>query len=129
KIKLPDRVFATADTPRALLREILNASTMQEARSIHAGEPVAQAISMAVPQRAETLLDVLDWHAHTHPDRTHIKFYSDDEQEKIITYGNLKEEAERIALGLQMLGVKAGETVSLMLPTSHDYFFSFFGIL
>lgn len=129
KIKLPDRVFATADTPRALLREILNASTMQEARSIHAGEPVAQAISMAVPQRAETLLDVLDWHAHTHPDRPHIKFYSDDEQEKIITYGNLKEEAERIALGLQMLGVKAGETVSLMLPTSHDYFFSFFGIL
>lgn len=129
-VKLPDRVFATIDTPRELLREILNASVAKEVRSIHPLRPLSlETLMSAPPQHAETLVDVLDWHIRTHADRPHIKFYSDDEQEKIITYGNLKEGAERIAFGLQMLGVKAGETVSLMLPTSRDYFLSFFGIL
>lgn len=131
-VKLPDRVFATIDTPRELLREILNASMTkeEEAHAIHPPlKPLSLETPMPTPQQVETLVDVLDWHVRTHPDRPHIKFYSDDEHEKIMTFGSLKEGAERVALGLQKLGVKAGETVSLMLPTSRDYFLSFFGIL
>jgi acyl carrier protein len=128
-VKLPDRVFATIDTPRELFREILNANVIKEARATHPLKPLSLETSMSAPQQAETLIDVLDWHVHTHPNRQHIKFYSDDEQETVMTYGGLKEGAEQIALGLQQLGVKAGETVSLMLPTSRDYFLSFFGIL
>lgn len=128
-VKLPDRVFATIDTPRELLREILNASVAQTAHPIQPLESLSLEIPLSTPQQAETLVEVLDWHIRTHAERPHIKFYSDAGQENVMTYGALKEGAERIALGLQMLGVKAGETVSLMLPTSRDYFLSFFGIL
>lgn len=128
-VKLPDRIFATVATPRELLREILNASAAKEAPSVQILEALSMETSAAVPHRAGTLVDVLEWHVQTHADRPHIKFYSDGEQEEIITYGDLKEGADRVALGLQRLGVKAGETVSLMLPTGRDYFLSFFGIL
>jgi acyl carrier protein len=128
-VKLPDSVFATVNTPRELLHEILHASAAKEAHLIHPLKPLSVETPMAAPQWAEkTLVDVLDWHVQTHADRPHIKFY-DDEQEKIITYGDLKEGAELVAFGLQRMGIKAGETVSLMLPTSRDYFLSFFGIL
>jgi 1-acyl-sn-glycerol-3-phosphate acyltransferase len=128
-VKLPDRVFATVATPRELLREILSASAAKEIPSSQILEALSLETPAATPHRADTLVDVLDWHVQTHADRPHIKFYNDDEQEEIITYGNLKEGADRVALGLQRLGVKTGETVSLMLPTGRDYFFSFFGIL
>ncbi|MGG7056548.1 AMP-binding protein [Nitrosomonas sp. ANs5] len=128
-VKLPDRVFATIDTPRELFREILNASFAKDARAARPLNPSLPETPMATPRQAETLVDVLDWHVNAHPDRPHIKFYSDDEQETVMTYGCLKEGAEQIASGLQQMGVKAGDTVSLMLPTSRDYFLSFFGIL
>ncbi|MEN8261496.1 MAG: AMP-binding protein, partial [Pseudomonadota bacterium] len=128
-VKLPDRVFATVDTPRELLREILNASAAKKPHSVGPLEALSLETSVATPHWAGTLVEVLDWHVQTHADRPHIKFYGDGEREEILTYANLKEGAERVAVGLQGLGVKPGETVSLMLPTGRDYFFSFFGIL
>lgn len=128
-VKLPDRVFATVATPRELLREILSASATQEVPSIQTLDALSLEISAATPHRADTLVEVLDWHVRAHADRPHIKFYNDGGQEEIITYGDLKEGADRVALGLQKLGVKAGETVSMMLPTGRDYFLCFFGIL
>lgn len=128
-VKLPDHVFATVTTPRELLREILSASATQEAPSVQTVETLSLEIPATTPHGADTLVDVLDWHAQTHADRPHIKFYNDGEEEEIISYGDLKEGANRVALGLQRLGVKAGDTVAMMLPTSRDYFLSFFGIL
>lgn len=128
-IKLPDHVFATVATPRELLREILSASAAQESPSTQTLDTLSLEMSAATPHRADTLIEVLDWHVQTHVDRPHIKLYNDDGQEKIITYGDLKEGADRVALGLQKLGVKPGKTVAMMLPTGRDYFLCFFGIL
>lgn len=128
-VKLPDRVFSTVETPRELLREILNASAAKEAHSADLLEALSLEPTLTTPRQANTLVDVLDWHAQTHADRPHIKFYDEDEREEIITYGDLKAGAEQIALGLQRMGVKAGETVSLMLPTGRDYFVTFLGII
>ena len=46
-----------------------------------------------------------------------------------ISYGELYEEARKIAAGLAETGFQPGQTAAIMLATSRDYFISFFGIL
>lgn len=128
-IKLPDRVFAGVDTPRELLHEILRAGHAKESRPFAVPEAVPQAASADVSQQAQTLVEVLEWHARVHPDRPHLKFYRDDEEEDLLTYGQLRAGAQRVAAALQRLGLKPGDRVSLMLPTGRDYFMAFMGVL
>jgi len=127
-VSLPEQVFATAETPRDLLRAVQGA-----ARAIErlAPLPVASRLgeAEAAPEHAQTLVEVLDWHVLAHPDRPHIRLYSDQEEGETITYRQLREGAEGVAAGLQQAGLLPGEAVTIMLPTGSDYFLSFFGIL
>jgi 1-acyl-sn-glycerol-3-phosphate acyltransferase len=128
-VALAEQVFSSVETPRDLVRAVLGATGR---RSTFIADDVGEAAlgeAEAAPVTAQTLVDVLAWHAATHPDRPHIRFYSDAGDGEVITYRGLKDGAERIAAGLQELDVKRGETVVIMLPTGRDYFFSFFGVL
>ncbi len=135
-VTLAEHVFASADTPRDLLRAILGAAGTEDRPS---QEDIAAIVPEAVgelPLAATTLTEVLDWHARVHPDRPHIRLLGDGGpgdgdggEEAVITYRALKEGAERIAAGLQQGDLQPGQSVVLMLPTGRDYFFSFFGVL
>lgn len=81
------------------------------------------------PDDATTLIDVLNWHVASHPDRPHIRFYADEGDGEFITCLQLKNRASQVATGLQNRGLQAAEPVILMLPSSADYFYSFFGVL
>lgn len=128
-ITLPEALFGAGETPRDLLRAVLVAG----GRAAHTPAGDVGGISLgrteALPRAAHTLVEVLDWHAETHPERPHIQFYQDDGRGGVITYGALREGAGRVAAGLQRRGLQAGETVAIMLPTGADYFRCFFGIL
>jgi len=128
-VSLSEAVLASVETPRDLLRAIVGTSTSQP--SIESIEPAEIKLSdvETTPQGARTMIDVLNWHVLTHPDRAHIKFYQDEDQGEVITYKQLKQEAEKVAIGLQQKHVEPGQTVALMLPTGPEYFYSFFGIL
>lgn len=128
-VKLSEQVFADAETPRDLLRAILSAEALEETPTAPEVSAVTLEESQAIPDHAHTLVEVLDWHAQVHPERPHIKLYQDEGEGETITYGALKKGAEAIARGLQQYGLKAGEAVSIMLPTGKEYFFTFFGIL
>ena len=82
-----------------------------------------------LPHGAATLTEVLDFHARVHPERSHIRLYSDEGEGQTLSYRALKEGAERIAAGLQHQGFEPGRSAVLMLPTGADYFLVFFGIL
>ncbi|MBM3571233.1 MAG: AMP-binding protein [Alphaproteobacteria bacterium] len=128
-VSLPEQAFAAAETPRDLLRFIVNA------RGRHAPAAVAELAHVALgsaetaPHTARTLIDVLDWHARNHPDRPHLQFYADDAKGKILTYRDLHAGASHVAAGLQACDLPRGANVAIMLPTCGDYFFSFFGVL
>lgn len=128
-ITLPERVFTEAETPRDLLRAVL--STGAPIKPLKPLEPSESRLGMAevVPHDMNTLVEVLHWHVLTHPDRAHIQFYSDEHDSEPLTYRQLWVGAEAVAAGLQQRDLQAGDTVAIMLPTSRDYFFSFFGIL
>lgn len=129
-VTLPERVLATADTPRDLLREMLGARGAAEAFAAPVvAEPAELGAAEAAPFGAGTLVDVLDWHVRANPDRPHVRLYADEGEGEVITYGALRAEAERVAAGLQALDLRPGESVAIMLPTGREYFVTFFGIL
>ena len=45
-----------------------------------------------------------------------------------ISYGNLLEASSEVAAGLVEAGLRRNEAVAVMLPTSDDFFYAFFGV-
>jgi acyl-CoA synthetase (AMP-forming)/AMP-acid ligase II len=70
-----------------------------------------------------SLGDLLLVAADQHPERTSIVL-----PHRRSTYGELRDRAMQRALSLQALGVKAGDHVGLLLPTSMDFIEVLFGI-
>jgi 1-acyl-sn-glycerol-3-phosphate acyltransferase len=130
-ISLHEQTFATAETPRELLQAALAAGPEQP--HLRSGAPPITAPAgggaITIPEQAQTLQEVLDWHVKHHEARTHIHLYEEGETLIQISYGALYRGALAVAAGLRERGLEPRQTVALMLPTSRDYFFGFFGIL
>ena len=125
----PERLFAEAETPRDLLRALVQASPTAGNAEPTQFAQLELGAGLAIPHHADTLIDVLDWHVKHHPDRPHIRFYRDDDEGLTLTFRQLHTEAAKVAVGLQTAGVSHGQAVAIMLPTGPDYFSSFFGVL
>jgi len=128
-ITLPEQILATVETVRDLLRPILSSGTAKRETVARDIEAIKLDEVEESPVMAETLVEVLEWHVKNHPERPHIRLYSDQDQDDIITYGELWRQAELVAAGLQHFGLSPGESVLIMLPTGREYFFTFFGVL
>jgi len=128
-VTFDEKIFIEADTPRTLWQAIM--ATGASLKPVPAAEisKVETAETHDLPVHAKTLVEVLNWHEEHHPDRPHIRLYSDEGDGEIITYRQLGEGARAVAAGLQVKGLLPGDAVSIMLPTSREYFFTFMGIL
>ncbi|MFW2440057.1 MAG: AMP-binding protein [Arenicellales bacterium] len=129
KLALPEQVFAEVETVRDLLDALHGAPELQSKLSMTEMPTVEMGKISTLPDEAQTLIDVLDWHLAHHPDRHHIQMYQDEGNGETLTYRQLKAGAIKVAGGLQQLGLEPAGPVSIMLPSGPDYFFSFFGIL
>ena len=127
-ISLPEQVYATAETPRDLLRAV-QAAAPATARSADMHRAEAPVPVQAMPIEATTLPEVLDWHVRAHPGRTHVTLLDADGQETALTYAALRDGAEQVAAGLLERGLQPGQSVAIMLPTGLDYFRCFMGVL
>jgi acyl-CoA synthetase (AMP-forming)/AMP-acid ligase II/acyl carrier protein len=128
-INLPEQAFAEVETPRDLLRAIARAHGSRSQYSSSVISDLTMGEGAVAPDTAQTLVDVLYWHVATHPDRPHTQFYSEVKPAEVISYRTLLTGALKIAAGLQQSGLEQGQAVTIMLATSTDYFYSFFGIL
>jgi len=125
----PQKVLHEAQTPKDLLKSLLGPQAHPVIDSYIEKSSLKLKESASLPTDEKTLVEVLFWHAKEHPDRPHIQLYQDDGKGEIITYSQLKERSLNVASGLQQLGLQPAQAVAIMLPTSADYFYSFFGIL
>jgi 1-acyl-sn-glycerol-3-phosphate acyltransferase len=128
-VHLPDDVLATAETPRDLLRAVAVAGRVYPTAAAPPRLNAPLAAVEAAPLRAGTLADVLIWHTQAHPHRPHLYFYGDAETAEEVSYAALHAGAAAVAAGLQERGLRRGQTVGIMLPTSLEFFHSFYGIL
>jgi 1-acyl-sn-glycerol-3-phosphate acyltransferase len=139
-VLLPDRLLATAATPRDWLRAISAAergaaqrgtptSPAAPRRPVRAGGP-----SMVVgsPSDAQTLVEALAWHVSTHPDSVGVRlieFADAEPTTQELTHRTLWDNASVLASGLHRHGIVPKGTVGIMLPTGVDYFTTFVGVL
>ncbi len=128
-VQLPESLLAAAETPRDLLAAVLAASALPSPLLSTEVRELAVGPAEAAPEAARTWLEVLDWHASTHPERTHLLLYTPEEAEEEISYRALREAARSVAAGLRQRGLGRGERVAIMLPTSRAFFEAFFGVL
>ncbi|MBI4970061.1 MAG: AMP-binding protein [Rhodospirillales bacterium] len=128
-VALPDEVFANAETPRDLARAVRAAKPSPAVVPPSVPGPAVVAGAIQLPDRARTLIEVLDWHAGRTPERVWITSFADAGDGPVLTFGALRRSAERLAAGLQAAGLPPEGRVALMLPTGFEYFEAFFGIL
>ena len=129
-IRLPEQLLATAETPRDLLYELQSSSDITSLPSTMILDSHSQAELTATPYNAQTLVEVLEWHVATHPQRIHIHLYlMGDKKTQEISYQTLYDGAQSVAAGLRDANHMLGESVAIMLPTSREYLFSFYGAL
>lgn len=128
-VSLGTEVLQWVETPRDLLGAVQRAPR-REARS---HRPAPRAIgplpTETTPERAETLVEALEWHVSAHPERCHLRILGDEGIDAELTYAAMSDRASAVAAGLLDCDVVPGDPVALMLPTGHDYFVSFVGIL
>jgi 1-acyl-sn-glycerol-3-phosphate acyltransferase len=125
-IRLPDAVMAEAVT----LSDLVTAVQLAEPRI---AEPLPSRREPAgpgtpAPSSADTLVDVLCWHAERTPDRVHIHL-REEEEERPVRFGELVTASQRASAGLRALGVRKGDTVAIMLRTEMAFFPAFLGTL
>jgi 1-acyl-sn-glycerol-3-phosphate acyltransferase len=128
-VRLPESLMIQAETLQELVTPIGNAAMVHAPQLKEQQIYVTQEQTHYDPANATSLVEILINRAKIEPNRTHIYLQDDQGDEKIITYGDLLKGAQKIAGGLQSWGIVKGETVALMLPTSEDFFYVFFGIL
>jgi fatty-acyl-CoA synthase len=140
--KLPDRVLVEAETPADLVKALEGGADNLDLRREPASPRLAQLkgegrysgrderrLSFLESRDLTTLNGVLGFFAHRDPGRAHVHLYDEHHQPGVINYGQLLAGASSVASGLAARGLGSGETVSLMLPTSEDFLFAFFGVL
>ena len=115
-----------AQTPAELL-ELLGVKTVLTA-PLHAAD-TGDAAAIEPPHTAETLNDVLRWHAEHHGSRPYLTFYRSDDQTEQLSFAELYAGALQVAGGLIERDVQPGQVVALMLPSGLEFFFAFYGIL
>ncbi len=121
-----DERFLLLDTLAEIAREAMTAP-VRESAPVARGQAQPAAAPLCLDD-VTTLVQALERRATAEPNRTHVLLLTDAGQQRI-TYAELWDGAARIAQSLQERGVKRGDPVAIMLPTSLDYLQSFMGVL
>ena len=72
---------------------------------------------------SETFYAILARRAKTHPDRVAIV-----DRDRRVSYGELKTRIDRVAAGLDALGIEAGDVVTIQLPNWAEFAYVFFAL-
>lgn len=128
-VELPDKVLAEAETLHDIAAFLFVANPGK--KNVRNKKDVIQHGKQAQinMDQAETLVDVLLAYGNQLSNKVHIYFQQEDGSEEIITYGSLLNSALRVAEGLKKKGLREGETVAIMQPTTPGFFYIFFGTL
>jgi 1-acyl-sn-glycerol-3-phosphate acyltransferase len=139
-VRLPDTLAAEANTPEELTAAIVmapGAPVVEEEglsglRASVVTQELAPNAAASIVEKAVTLLDVIRHRGVHDAERAHLLITEDDERgehQYTLTFGELYAAAQKCAEELARRGVPPGGRVSLMLPTSRQFFICYTGIL
>jgi 1-acyl-sn-glycerol-3-phosphate acyltransferase len=125
---LPEQALASSETPRDLLRFVLASAGQAASSADRTVASLVQAEGVRPPDQAKTLIEALEYHVERQPERLTVHLY-DERGEQPLSYRALWEGAMAYAARLTEAGLSPGATVAIMLPTSKEYLYSFYGTL
>ena len=125
---LPEQALASSETPRDLLRFLLATAGHAPQAADRSVASLVQREGVRPPAEARTLTEALEYHVERQPDRLTVHLYEEG-AEHPITYRALWEGSLSYAAQLADAGLAPGDTVAIMLPTSREYLFCFYGTL
>lgn len=130
RVRLPVTEVAEMDSVADLLKAVEHAGP--GGMTAYAADVAINAAAPLIgqPDHAKTLTEMLDWHVENHPDHLHVTVLQDENTVLgTMSYRDLQTAARAVAQGLISRDIVPGDRVAMMLPTSTDFFASFFGIL
>jgi acyl carrier protein len=125
---LPEQALASSETPRDLLRFLLASAGHAPQAADRSVASLVQSEGVRPPAEASTLTEALEYHVQRQPDRLTVHLYEEG-AEHPLTYRALWEGSLAYAAQLADAGLSPGDTVAIMLPTSREYLFCFYGTL
>src|SRR5205085_404907 len=125
---LPEQALASSETPRDLLRFVLASAGQATSSADRTVASLVQREGVRPPEQAKTLVEALEYHVERQPERLTVHLY-DERAEHPLTYRALWDGALAYAARLADEGLSPGATVAIMLPTSQEYLFCFYGTL
>lgn len=128
QVKLSTNVFGQAQNLKDVIHFLSTSVSFEELAKLRLPKIENEQATGATP-KGRTLVDCLLNQARHTPNLVHIYLTQEDGSEVTISYRGLYDKAMAVAGGLVAKGLKPDETVAIMLPTSQDFFYSFFGIL
>jgi fatty-acyl-CoA synthase len=139
-VRLPDTLAAEASTAEDLIAAIVAApgtpvsdeGEFSGLRAAVATQTAAQRAADSIVEKAETLVEAIRHRGVHDAQRMHLIITEDDERGEhhyTLTFGELYTAAQKCAEELARRGVPPGGRVSLMLPTSRQFFICYAGIL
>jgi len=130
RVRLSVNAVAEMDTITDLLKAVEQAAPSDLKTAGVELSTFAPVELIGQPDDAKTLTGMLDWHVENHPDHLHVTVLQDENTVLgTMSYRDLQTAARAVAQGLISRDIVPGDRISLMLPTSTDFFASFFGIL
>jgi len=128
-VRLPGVAAGEADTVGDLISALGDATPSGIVMPVERAAPAPLPLVPAAAE-AQTLVEVLEWHASRHADRVHLTVLNEDcEASAAFTYGELAGAARAAAQSLIENDIVPGDRIALMLPTGRDFFIAFFAIL
>ena len=139
-VRLPDTLAAEANTPEELIQAILTApgvpageeDEFSARRTAVPAQQLQRDGADSITEKAETLVEAIRYRGIHDASRTHLIITEDEgkgEHHYTLTFGELLAAAQKCAEELARRGVPPGGRVSLMLPTSRQFFICYAGIL
>ena len=132
EVRLPDTLAAEASTPEELIAAIVAApgtpvsdEEISGLRASGMARTAAREAAESIAEKAETLPEMIRYRGVHDAQRAHLLITEDDERGEhhyTLTFGELYSAAQKCAEELARRGVPAGGRVSLMLPTSRQFF-------
>src|ERR1041384_1290201 len=131
RVRLSVNAVAEMDTVADLLKVVNQAAPSDlKTSGVELSTFAPEAPLIGQPDDAKTLTEMLDWHVENHPDHLHVTVLQDENTVLgTMSYRDLQTAARAVAQGLISRDIVPGDRIALMLPTSTDFFASFFGIL
>lgn len=128
-VSIPDRLLAEAETLADIAAFLATAQPsfdVKPRKTVITSHGIHPRLDMS---RTESLVELLQHYGQELPDKPHVFFQLEDGREEVITYGQVYQSALRVAASLIEKGLRPAETVAIMLPTTPDFFYAFYGVL